>query len=271
MKIASSVTPFSLSQSLEIDPVGPLVLDLSTASFVEPYGLVGVAVLAEQAVSAGREVTFVPPTNPNVRNYLSRMRLGEVLTDLGITHGLPVVNANPLQSELLELQKFSGQGGGEAVATLVFDKLEAVGADNEVRQTLFEAVCEVAGNVDYHANVPHGYVAAQTTHQGGKVSFAIADSGQGLMSSLAAFHDISDDAEAIDLAVKEEVSGTGERGRGQGLPTVVSTSVGLNGNVHIASGNARNLHSRNGVNKFVTSGSFPGTAIQVELNCSTGL
>lgn len=271
MKIVSNVNPYSLSQALEAGTADPLVLDLSEAAFVEPFGLVGVAVLAERAVNSGRQVTFVPPANASVRNYLSRMRLGQVLGDLGITHGLPVVHANPLQTELLELQKFSGQGGGEAVATLVYDKLEAVGADSMVRQTLFEAICEVAGNVDFHAKITHGYVAAQTTHQGQKVLFSIADSGQGLRASLSAVRQITDDAEAIDLAVSEEVSGTGETGRGQGLPTVVGTSVGLNGVVHIASGNAKTLHTRTNVIKSVTPGSFPGTAIQVELNCSTGL
>jgi hypothetical protein len=270
MRITGSLNPYSLLSSLEPESSDTLVIDLSSVSFVEPVGLVGLAALAEQARKDNRNVTLISPTNSSVANYLSRMNFGTALGELGINYSLPSVNARPLPGDLLELQKFSGQGGGEQVARLVFDKLEKV-ADNEVRQTLYEAICEVAANVEFHADTSHGYVAAQTTHAGGQVLFAIADSGQGLRASLSKVYEIADDSAAVSAAVQPEISGTGERARGQGLPAVVGAAGGLYGAVDIASGNARDRHTGGKVTSTNTTGSFPGTIIQVQLDCSPRL
>lgn len=271
MRITGSINPYSILNALEpTASQDPLVIDLSSVTFIEPVGLVGLAAVTERARNSGRDVSVLSPTSTNVANYLSRMNFGDTLDELGASHQLPNVRSTPHPTELLELQKFSGEGGGDQVASLVFDKLEAMGVDMDVRLSLYEAICEVATNVEFHAEVPHGYVAAQTTHQGSQVMFAIADAGQGLFASLSKVYELADDAAAVTAAVQPEVSGTGIKGRGQGLPAVVSTSAGLYGTVDIASGTARDRHSGGKVFSTKTAGSFPGTIIQVQLDCSPG-
>jgi hypothetical protein len=91
-------------------------VDLSAATFVEPAGLVAIAALIDRAVRQGKAVTFVRPDDYGVRNYLSRMHLGDFLDNLGVPHDLPTVNEAPLQDTLLELRPFSTQSDGEALA-----------------------------------------------------------------------------------------------------------------------------------------------------------
>lgn len=65
-------------------------IDLSAMTFCEPIGLVGIAAFAERALRDDDRVVVTIPDDPNVANYLSRMRLGAVLAALGAEHALPV-------------------------------------------------------------------------------------------------------------------------------------------------------------------------------------
>jgi hypothetical protein len=154
----------------------------------------------------------------------------------------------------------------------VFDKLDGSGTDAQVLDTLHSAICELAGNVEWHAQVENGYVAAQTVNRGTKIIFAVADAGRGLKASLESNPTlaITDDANAIALAVQPNISATGERGRGQGLSDVVTSATGLGGTVHLASGKSRAVHSSGHVYTESFPGTFAGTIIQVELDCVPG-
>lgn len=249
---------------------GPVVIDLTETTFVEPCGLVTIAALADRAVREGSEVIFKTPNSFQVRNYLSRMGMTKVLDDLGITHNLPVVNINPLPGDLLELRRFSSQFDGEELAKLVFEKVATSGADAQVPDALHASLCELAANVTTHAQVEHGYAAAQTFGKGNsqRITFAVADGGQGVEAAISSAHSPKDAGEALGLAIKQGVSGTGEPGRGTGLPDVVESTISLGGSFFLMSGSAKLITtSANSVTCENTVSVYPGTLIQAEINC----
>ncbi len=111
------------------------------------------------------------------------MHLGELLSSLSVPHDLPTVREAPLRDDLLELRKFSSQSDGEALGALVFDKVRGK-VDTYIPDALYSGICELAGNVCFHAQVDTGFAAAQTIPRRGCIFFAIADSGIGMKESL---------------------------------------------------------------------------------------
>jgi hypothetical protein len=247
-----------------------LQIDLSATTFVEPTGLVTIAALADQASRENRSIDFTPPGDYGVRNYLSRMGVKHHLDGLFTEHGLPDVASNPHPEELLELQKFATEFDGEQLAQLLYDKVSGH-TDAQIPETLYTSICELAANATTHAQVPHGFAAAQTFWQGGweRIVFAVADSGIGIQQSLAKHYQLADAREALQEAVKYGTSGTGEAGRGSGLHDVMDAVVGLQGRFTIISGNAKLVATsdNNEVKVFATPSAYPGTLIEGQLSC----
>lgn len=247
-------------------------LDLANVTFVEPCGLVGIAALADKAVHEGRTVEFTTPRRQDVRNYLARMGLGEVLSGLSIEHGLPTVNVTPLPGDLLELQSFSSEHDGDSLAKLVHSKLSDDSADTQVVAALFDALIELTANVTSHAEVERGYLAAQTFRQGDakRIVFSIADGGIGIPNSLRKnpnYAELTSDTDAVREAMNYGASSLTEAGRGSGLHDVIKATVELNGEATILSGDAR-LQAAVGPSSYRTYAArnpYPGTLIQVEI------
>lgn len=206
---------------VELDP-NAAIIDLSRTEFVSPAGLVAVATLADQATRSGKTINWIGPRAPSPRNYLARMHLGEILESLGIEHNLPAVQETPLEDTLLELRTFSTESDGEALANLVFEKAtNAIESGSPNAHVLHEGICELAGNVCFHARVDHGFAAAQTYQ--GSIVFAVGDGGVGIKQSLESTHQPASAREALELAITYGVSGTGEQGRGSGLHYVLES------------------------------------------------
>jgi hypothetical protein len=63
---------------LDVDR-GVAVVDLAWASFVDAYALTAVACFIASSASDGLRVELVMPEHPDVRSWLSRMHLGDVV------------------------------------------------------------------------------------------------------------------------------------------------------------------------------------------------
>lgn len=179
--------------------------------------------------------------SPDTAGYLARMRLGKVLDELGVAHGLPTVNERNQEGNLLELRTFSTEHDGEELAALVYDRVsEMPQVDAQVVEPLQNALMEIAINTALHAGVDHGYALAQTYPTKGVIKFCVADAGIGLKASLDRNGQLhpNDDSHALELAVVRQMSGTDDPYRGYGLHDVVSTVRGLGGVTEIASGTA---------------------------------
>lgn len=239
------------------------LLDLSDVSWLDPVHLVGVAALAHRAARAGRRLR-VTGLDGDQAGYAARMRLGQLIESFGGEHELPVVRELDRQDSLLEVTELRTSAGVRALAGLVHDRV--AGADPEVARALWHGLAEIGDNVCEHAR-SLGFMAAQTIHEHGVLRFAVADSGVGLLGTLAD-RGATDDRTALNLALSG-ASRLHKPGHGTGLPSTVAVVSDLDGEVLLASGHIattatargrRHLRLWAGFDGTIFEGSVPATA-----------
>ncbi len=236
-----------------------VVIDLSDLRFCHPVGLVAIATHAERYLSEGRRVSVVGPSNPDVANYLSRMRLSQVLSTLGAEHQLPRVREHNVEGSLFELTTFDGSRGAAAVAELLFDDARDVG--EEVACALYEGLCEAGQNVAHHSGQTRGFMAAQWVRNRQTFRFTVGDSGVGLLSTLRT-RGVHSDREALTKAVQKGVSSSGDGQRGMGLYDMGQQLTSLSGTLDLISGCARLCLSRSGQKLHDYELPMEGTIVQ---------
>jgi hypothetical protein len=262
----------ALTSDREIDVA---TVDLSRVTFIDAYGLVGVACYVAAAAGEGLSVKLLLPGPEEVRTYLARMHLGAVLDLYGVQvdGALPAVKELNRRDSLVELETFRDVHGSDQLAAFIWDRLVG-NADGEVVTQLYEATGELGLNVVEHAGSPAGgFMAAQLYRRGQpdeRAIVAVGDVGIGIRESLRELHGPLSDAEAIDRAIQRDVSGLPDPGRGQGLASVVEGVRGLGGVVRIRTGSA---------GRSITQGVRPatdmvsplqGTIVGARLPCRPG-
>lgn len=248
-----------------------LIIDLSDLRFIEPYGLVSIATAIHGAVSKNLPIVLSVPRDSNSANYVSRMQLGRVLDSFGITHDLPAVGNSPLEDTLLELQTFECFSAVDRLAALVCHRLSASYDTIGVTDCLYETVVELCNNAVEHAGAAYSYVAAQvyeanTPRQ--RVIVGIGDAGQGFAGSLSnGGIEVNDDDHAMRLALTEEVTASGQPGRGRGLPDACNLVTQLSGSVMIRSNASRMVRQAGLHNMPSSTPCIPGTVVGVTIPC----
>lgn len=244
------------------------VLDLSDATFVDPFGLVVLAALVEDARRADRAVLFRPPKDDDCATYLHRMGFADVLDSYGIAHRLAQVRRHDTGDRLLELCRFGADfDAADRLAAHVF----RIFNDDQpaLARELYNSVSEIANNVVEHSGASGGFVALQQFRGSlprPQVSFAIADSGAGLAATLRRTHTVRDDAHALTLAVQRHVTSTGVWGRGAGL-YALSHRTRYGGRLQLMSGSYAATFRRGRAMPTLSAqpDSFAGTAIHVRI------
>ena len=245
---------------------GPVEIDLSGLKFIDPAGLVSLAVVAERAKLLGLPVLFRKPAGGDVANYLKRMRLGDQLEALDVAHDLPQVQERRLGHRLVELRRFDGEAGLDTVAATLVQNY--VDDHPELVQPLYAALDEMARNVLEHSTRSHGYVALQRYDNRRDISFAVGDSGIGLRRRLAEAVPVPDDRTAIVRAAQVHVTSIGRPGRGRGISRVIGITGEHRGSVTLISGAASGTFQRGHLDPQVTefAASYPGTLAHVRLS-----
>jgi hypothetical protein len=245
---------------------GPVQIDLTGLKFIDPAGLVSLAVVAERAMLQRRPIDFRKPEGGDVANYLTRMRLGEQLAGLDVAHDLPPVRERRLGHRLVELRRFDGEAGLDTVAAALVQTY--VDDHPELIQPLYAALDEMARNVLEHSTRSHGYVALQRYDNRGDISFAVGDSGIGLRERLAEAVPVPDDRTAIVRAAQVNVTSIGRPGRGRGINRVIGITGEHRGSVTLVSGAASGTFQRGQPVPRLTDlpASYPGTLAHVRLS-----
>jgi hypothetical protein len=234
-------------------------VDLRKLTFIEPIGLTVMSAFTEEQLRTDQRVVVRPPDDANVARYLARMGLDETLASLGAEIFLPSVRARELGNVLLETTRFSGHRGAGALAQMVHALIEPHDAD--AANALHNGLCEAGINVVDHSRRHGGFLAAQITHHGRRLSFAVSDSGIGLMRSLEK-KGATSDAAALHLAVRPGVSEHDDPGRGVGLSDMVRELSRLGGHLHLTSGRSSLVVSERGEDGRLTPQVVTGTHLQ---------
>jgi hypothetical protein len=149
--------------SLDLD-AGVAVIDLTRVTFVDAYALTGLACSVASANVDGLPVRLLLPERYDVRSWLSRMHLGDVLDafQVRVEGSLPKIAERDRRDNLIELERFQDSRGIDRLASFIWERLQGGGADGEVVNQLYEATGELGLNVVEHAGSPSGgFVAAQ--------------------------------------------------------------------------------------------------------------
>lgn len=245
-------------------------IDLSLTQFVDTFGLVLIATVAEEAVRSGHAVQVTLPRKADARTWLSRMHLREALEGLGIECDLRPVKHTPLGDRLLELHQFDSNSPDE-LADKVYSALS--GDDPVEAGTLYSSVANATDNVCCHSGATRGWAALHQHGRGAerKIEFVVGDTGVGLRRSLAAAHAVQSDADALRLAVRRGVSGTGEPGRGNGLADIAESAWQREGVLRLYSGRAAATSAREGAPAIrEVSARFPGTLVYSKMTFHHG-
>lgn len=236
------------------------VIDLTWLEWIDPAHLAAAAALAHGCARAGTAVTVAGPVEPELRSYAARMRLGQVLTGLGVGHDLPVVPERDRRGDLLEVRAVGTEADACALAELLADKVRP--DSPTASAALYACVAEVALNVAEHAGAV-GYLAAQTIPRTGTIRFAVADAGRGMLSTLA-----PRGARSHRQALRWALSGRSrfaDPDRGTGLPTTRRELLRLRGSLYIASGAASVLVVDGGEQVGRIRPAYGGTLVQGSL------
>ena len=169
---------------------GPCVVDLSLLAFATPLDLVALACLLNSA-GDGAGVTLIPPTDPQVSNYLQRMDLpaffdGRVVVSPGWVPETP----RDETPSLIELTRVRRTQDVQAIIDRLMPKLMTVLPGAACRQ-VFQIISELLENAATHGESAVGsFIAAQyytgaTSGMPPGFWIGVADAGVGFRAHMA--------------------------------------------------------------------------------------
>jgi anti-anti-sigma regulatory factor len=265
---------------------GQMIIDLEQVRFVDPYGMVGLLVLARFLRQHSCEPVLMLPRSEEVMKYLDRMdfsRQAERLCAIDLTTLWPdgEYSRSPHSDVLLEITPIAHSEDIHYIVERVRERAQTILSQNlHYDQGAIDgfvvALSEVCQNIPEHSQ-DIGYVAIQKYFYGrrlGKnmVKIAVMDLGVGFRASLgpkyAAQSAEWSDLAALRMAIFEGASRYDDPGRGQGLSAVRRFVERWHGKLMIRSGSAR-MGLSPAWDRSATRQSkltlFPGTQVSIVL------
>ncbi|MBI4716745.1 MAG: hypothetical protein HY763_02995 [Planctomycetes bacterium] len=200
-------------------------IDLRRCSFVRPPAALWCVVYFALATNRGSRCRLLVPENLGVCIYLKSLGFFDALKGYGVEVDDRDVHARDDPKTVLAVTRFATTAEATAVTNRAFERMQSagLGAAN-LTSVVTELFGELAMNAVQHSNSEvgaFGCVQFYDFAQGPRFSCAVADGGIGVRASLtrnAALRSrVSYDWDALELAVRERVSGTGDPHRGIGL------------------------------------------------------
>ena len=203
-------------------------IDLRKCEFVYPPAVVWCAVFAALVRLRGVPCRLLIPENFGVAVYLKSLGLFSMLQAKDVEIDDAGINWVVDHQSVLPLTSFRTVSEAEDLANQALEQLHATGGvAANLKVAVSEAFGELGNNAAQHSESEvgsFGLIQFYDTARGQRFICAVGDGGIGIRASLARNpalrHLVPYDHTAIDLAVKERVSGTGEPTRGIGLSDV---------------------------------------------------
>ena len=234
-----------------------MIIDLEQVRFVDPYGMVGLLVLARFLRQRSCEPVLMLPRSDEVMRYLDRMdfsRHAERLCAIDLTTLWPEgeYSRSAHSDVLLEITPIARSEDIHYIVDRVRERAQAILSQNlHYEQAAIDgfvvALSEVCQNIPEHSE-DVGYVAIQKYFYGRRlgrnlVKIAVMDLGVGFRASLGPKYATQStewsDLTALRLAIFEGASRYDDPGRGQGLSAVRRFVERWHGKLMIRSGSAR--------------------------------
>jgi len=211
--------------------------------------------------------------NLGVCVYLKTLGLFRILQNSGVEVDDRDVFETQDTQVVLPLSGFVKEAQVEQLANDAFDSLNklGLGAAN-IRPIVSEVFAELAMNAVQHAESPigaYGFIQFYSFEYGKRFVCGVCDGGIGIRSSLERNPELRPkiryDWDALELAVKERVSGTGDPRRGIGLYGIAEDMKAPDRQLMIHSGLSTLELGVRATNRARRTRLFPGTLAYVSI------
>lgn len=227
-------------------------INLRSATFIDPYGMVGMLEIGELLKSEGIKKTIYLPESEEVLKYLERMDFFKFAAEyFNLEPSELQISGKYLRSSysdvLLEITPIEKSDDIHFIVGKVKDRAHSILAkhlhyDDKAINGFIVALSEVCQNILEHSKTK-GYVGIQKYSwqnlNKNIVKIAVMDIGIGFRKSLSGRFAIKNDFEAIDKALLHGASRYADEGRGHGLAAVRRFVNQWNGKLSIRSGTAK--------------------------------
>lgn len=202
-------------------------VDLRECDFVRPAAALWCAVYLTLASKRGSACRLLVPRNMGVCGYLKALGLFDILKDCGVEvddRGVHL-GRDTQKKTILPITRFETTQDASKLTNTAFARLQNsdLGAAN-LTTVVTELFSEVAMNAAQHSESEvgaFGCVQFFDFESGPRFNCAVADGGIGVLKSLcrndAHRSRLYYDWDALELATRERISGTGDPTRGIGL------------------------------------------------------
>ncbi len=224
-------------------------IDLRDATFIDPYGMVGLLEIGELCMLEDVKKTVLLPRSTEVLRYLERMDF--------FRHARRYFSLDPMQPAsaggvgesdvLLEITPIERANDIHFIVGRVEERAQAILAkhlryDEKAIGGFIVALSEICQNIVEHSE-NKGFVGIQKYRYPGLgkniVKIAVMDAGIGFRRSLAPRFKLNGDLDAVEKALLHGASRHEDEGRGHGLAAVRRFVVQWQGRLSIRSGTAR--------------------------------
>ncbi len=227
-------------------------IDLSGASFIDPYGMLGLLEIGELCMLEDVKKAVILPRSEEVNRYLARM---DFFTHASryffLEHPAPEslrrYNRAADSDVLLEITPIEKSNDIHFIVGKVRDRAQAILArhlryDDRAINGFIVALSEVCQNIIEHSG-NKGFVGIQKYRYQSMnkniVKIAVMDVGVGFRKSLSSRFKLRSDLDAIDKAFLHGASRYEDEGRGHGLAGVRKFVNEWSGKLSIRSGTAK--------------------------------
>ncbi len=205
--------------------VGQVDIDLRDCDFVRPPAALSCVVYLSLASQRGSHSRLLVPRNMGVCAFLRSLGLFDILKERGVEIDDRGIGSGRDQKTILPITCFQTTAEAAAVTNTAFAGLQDAGLGAAgLTQAVTELFSELALNAAQHSDSEirsFGCVQFYDFGSGPRFVCTVADGGIGVLKSLhrneALRSRVRYDWDALELAVRERVSGTGDPHRGIGL------------------------------------------------------
>jgi anti-sigma regulatory factor (Ser/Thr protein kinase) len=258
----------ALSPLLHSTAQEPFVIDLQQMTFVGPT-CIALLVAAASRPEVALVERVIPPADPNVRAYLERMDVFNLIPCAHMTEG-----PRRIPRGFRECRQFATLDDCvETSRELVEAIVERCALSTESKQALLSCIAELAENVHFHAEAPTGgFAAVQSRPKRDLLEVGLVDLGRGIRASLITNPEhaaIETDADAIRQAFELGITATPDRNTGQGLFAAARLLEHNGGQVLVRSGDGVVYDGSKA--QATTGESLPGTLVALRINTNRPL
>lgn len=181
-----------------------ICIDLQCVRFAKPCGIATLAAWIDRILSDGRQVSVIPPTSPDVFQYLQNMNFFRIFN----INEHECFNRHDQKGRFSRMTRIHWDADVDSLATQLTETIRK--GNDAIRNDLLTCLAESLSNLQSHAR-SSGYCISQSFKRGSLDEYyemAICDGGMGIASSLRDNADlqVQNDQHALEIACQRGIS-----------------------------------------------------------------